>query len=106
MSRSYKSVPIRKDTGKYTYQDKRNANKSVRNTNEIQDGGSFKKCFCSYDISDSQHNLWTWEEARKYVAEADYYMKQFYKYTLKKPYIKESKTKKDLQREFYKIISK
>lgn len=59
MSRSFKKTPINKDTGKYTYQDKRNANRSVRNTEHIQDGGSFKKCFCSYNISDCRDEYFT-----------------------------------------------
>ena len=49
MSRSFKKTHIVKD---HTKGMKRFANKAVRNTLELSSGSSFKKVFCSYDISD------------------------------------------------------
>ena len=62
MSRSYKKFPICKDpAGKFM---KRFANKRVRHTLDIPSGGSYKKCFESWDISDWCW-IWTREQAIK-----------------------------------------
>jgi hypothetical protein len=52
MARSYRKIPIHQDHGKYTYIDKRNASKAVRHQEDVPDGGKYKHCFCSWDISD------------------------------------------------------
>lgn len=49
MSRSYKKRPIVKDRNKGM---KNIANRKIRNSNDIPNGKSYKKYFCSYDISD------------------------------------------------------
>lgn len=62
MSRSYKKFPICKDpAGKFM---KRFANKKVRHTLDIPSGGSYKKCFESWDISDWCW-IWTKDQAIK-----------------------------------------
>jgi len=106
MSKSFKNIPMTRDTGKYTYRDKRNANRSVRNTENIQDGSSFKKCFNSYDISDYKYGSYTWEEAWEEINKSEEDMQHFYEYVLPKPYLKKPLNEKELKRKFYKMISK
>ena len=61
MSRSYKKVPIAKDRrcGKDM---KKFANKKVRRTNELINGGTYKKVFDQWEIHDYV-SRWTKEEA-------------------------------------------
>lgn len=106
MSRSYKKIPITTDHGKYTYQDKRNANKKVRHTEDLPDGGSFKKVFNSYDIRDYSWGNYTWEEVWKEVNESEEKARYFYEVILRMPYTKEPKNEKELQRAFHKRIGK
>lgn len=62
MSRSYKKFPVCKQpANKYV---KRYANKKVRHTLNIPNGGSYKKCFESWDISDWRW-IWTKDQAVK-----------------------------------------
>lgn len=53
MSRSYKKFPVCKDSANKFM--KRYANKKVRHTLDIPNGGSYRKCFESWNISD-----WCW----------------------------------------------
>ena len=60
MSRSYKKFPVCKQpANKYV---KRYANKIVRHTLDIPNGGSYRKCFESWDISDWRW-IWTKDQA-------------------------------------------
>lgn len=55
MSRSYKKFPAIKERNPRTpgrKSGKQMANKTVRRTKDIANGGGFKKAFCSYIISD------------------------------------------------------
>lgn len=52
MSRSRKKVPYIKDHSRYTFQDKRNSWKAVRNKQGVVSGSMYRKVFCSYDICD------------------------------------------------------
>lgn len=62
MSRSYKKFPVCKEpANKYV---KRFANKRVRHTLDIPNGGSYKKCFESWNISDWCW-IWTKDQAIK-----------------------------------------
>jgi hypothetical protein len=60
MSRSYKKHPVCKDSA--NQEEKRIANKKVRHTLNIPSGGSYKKCYESWNISDWCWR-WTKEEA-------------------------------------------
>lgn len=61
MSRSYKRNPVVKDSNRGM---KNCANRKVRRcTTDLKDGGSYRKVFCSYDISDYSFRN-TWEEYR------------------------------------------
>ena len=60
MSRSYKKTPVCKDSPSKS--SKRFANKKVRRTLDIPNGGSYKKCYESWDISDWAC-IWTKEDA-------------------------------------------
>lgn len=106
MSRSYKKHPIHQDHGRYTYIDKRNASKAVRNTKDVPDGGKYKCCFCSWDISDYYTGHYTWEEVWESVKDSQENMKAFYENVLHKSYDKKEKTEKELKREFWKRVSK
>lgn len=107
MSRSWKKTPITKDNGRGKKEWKRFANRKVRNTRELAEKGrGFKKCFCSYDIVDWKFANYSWEEVWKEIIESEKNMKYFYEKILGKPYTREKKTKKELQREFHKIIGK
>jgi hypothetical protein len=106
MSRSYKKYPRITDHGKSTYKDKRNASKSVRHTEDVPDGGSFKHCFCSYDISDYNWGEWSWEEVWNEINLWEDERIHFYEQILGKPYNKKKKTEKDLLREWHKRIGK
>ena len=53
MSRSYKKHPWVTDHHvKSSSESKKFANKKVRHTKDLPNGGAFKKVFCSYDICD------------------------------------------------------
>lgn len=53
MSRSYKKHPwITDHHVKSSSESKKFANKKVRHTKDLPNGGAFKKVFCSYDICD------------------------------------------------------
>lgn len=106
MSRSYKKIPLTKDSGKGKRFQKRKANKAVRKTGDLQDGGSFKKCSCSYDICDWKWGEYTWEEVWDDINTSDIRMKEFYENILKKPYIKNETNKKKFQQEFYRRVGK
>jgi hypothetical protein len=67
MSRSFKKHPGFTDAGKYAYIDKRNANKKVRHTEDIPNGSSYKKCFCSYDIVDWRHSYHSYSNLAKEI---------------------------------------
>ena len=60
MSRSYKKFPVRKQQADKDM--KRFANKAVRRTEDIPNGGSYKKCFESWEISDWGY-IWTKQDA-------------------------------------------
>ena len=60
MSRSYKHSNRVKDSSNKNM--KRFANKKVRHTKDIPSGMAYKKCFCSWDISDFNW-IWTKKEA-------------------------------------------
>lgn len=86
MSRSfkktYKTYPCVKDSASKS--SKRLANKKVRHTKDISNGGSYKKCYESYDISDYKWS-WTRQEAIDEYnnMDEDAYLKKKYK-TLEK----------------------
>lgn len=71
MSRSYKKTPISKD---HTNGMKKFANKKVRKyKGEIEDGNSYKKIFCSYDICD-----WSFRETYSdYLKDKESYKKRY-----------------------------
>lgn len=106
MSRSYKKTPITTDHGRSTSISKRWANKKVRNTEDVQNGGSFKKAFCSYDICDWKFGEYSWEETWEEINKSEENMKYFYENVLGIPYTKKEKNKKELMREFHKRIGK
>jgi len=107
MSRSYKKHPIIKDNGRGKKKDKRFANRAVRNTRELSEkGNSFKKCFCSYGITDWKGGSYTWEELWEEIKNSDEDMRFFYEHVLKRPYTKSKRNEKELQREFHKMIGK
>ena len=60
MSRSYKHTDFVKDSNKKFM--KRFANKKVRHSKNVPNGGAYKKVFCSWEISDFKWR-WTREEA-------------------------------------------
>ena len=60
MSRSYKKHNFIKDPAVKGM--KRCANKKVRHTKYLSNGGAYKKCFESWDISDYKYQ-WTKEDA-------------------------------------------
>ena len=91
MSRSYKKHPYSTDgSAGTTKKSKRRANKKVRSTQNIPDGGTYKKVYCSWNIHDYV-NRWTWAEAKAaYEAEENSYLirryptlKEFYRFWLK-----------------------
>ena len=55
MSRSRKKFPMVKDNGRSKTWQKRQANKKVRNTEDIEDGKAYKKEYNSWNICD-----WKW----------------------------------------------
>ena len=67
MSRSYKKTPVIKDSGckgtRYK-SGKQIANRAVRNQEDVLNGGSYKKVYCSWNISDWRF-MKTEEELRK-----------------------------------------
>ncbi|MDA3854902.1 MAG: hypothetical protein PF569_01490 [Candidatus Woesearchaeota archaeon] len=65
MSRSYKKTWGFKDNPAKGM--KRLANKRVRQTKNIMNGGSFKKVFCSYDISDWKFLCFTKKQKRDII---------------------------------------
>ena len=89
MANSFKNIPITKDNGRSKKSAKRFANKKVRHTPDIPSGGSFKKVFCSYEISD-----WSWG-SYSYKELVDDLLTSF-----DKGYII------DIEREYYRRISK
>lgn len=75
MSRSYKKYPYCTDNGSHRVFAKRQANKKVRKyKKKIQNGGSFKHLYCSWEICDWKIR-YSWETAR-----AEYENKNFLKY--------------------------
>lgn len=52
MGKSYKKSPVCKDNNHAKKRMKQLANKKVRKTNNVPNGNSYKKNFCSYDIVD------------------------------------------------------
>ena len=55
MSRSYKKTPVIKDSsckGTRFKSGKQLANRAVRNQEDVPNGGSYKKVYCSWNISD------------------------------------------------------
>lgn len=59
MSRSYKKVPTVSDQGRGAAFQKRLANKRVRKDWTIQNGRSYRKVSCSYDICDWANHYWS-----------------------------------------------
>lgn len=59
MSRSYKKVPSVSDQGRGAVFAKRHANKRVRHNPDVQNGGMYRKLFCSYDICDWRSCYWS-----------------------------------------------
>lgn len=91
MSRSYKKSPVYTDSSPGTTKEKKKfANKRVRNTEDVPNGGAYKKVHESWDIHD-YINRWTWEEAKKfwesgenpYLTKSYPTLKDFYRYWLK-----------------------
>lgn len=91
MSRSYKKNPYCTDgSPKTTQESKKFANKKVRNTKDLPNGGAYKKVFESYDIHDFI-DRWTWEEAKalwergdnQYLRNLYPTLKDFYRHWLK-----------------------
>ena len=65
MSRSYKKNPCCTDNGKHTTYEKRRANKVVRRSIEdIPNGKTYKRFFCSWNIRDYSFR-YTANEARE-----------------------------------------
>lgn len=92
MSRSYKKNPYYTDGSPGTTQEsKKFANKKVRNTEDIPNGGAYKKVSESWDIHDFV-DRWTWEEAKalwergdnQYLRDCYPTLKDFYRYWLKR----------------------
>lgn len=91
MSRSYKKNPYHTDgSPKTTQENKKFANKKVRNTEDLPNGGAYKKVSESWDIHDFIIR-WTWEEAKalwecgdnQYLRDHYPTLKDFYRYWLK-----------------------
>ncbi len=91
MSRSYKRCPVYTDGNPGTTKEsKKFANKKVRNTEDMPNGGAYKKVYESYDIHDYIVR-WTWDEAKaewergdnEYLRKRYPTLKEFYRYWLK-----------------------
>lgn len=80
MSRSYHKHPVATDgSPKTTQESKKFANKKVRNTEDIPNGGAYKKVSESWEIHDYK-SYWPWEEAKKHweSSKDDAYFKKHY----------------------------
>ncbi len=103
MSRSLKKTPGWTSTGKSSRRaGKRNANSKVRNTSDIPDGMAYKKVFCSWNIDDYPHVLFTkeavkahenrlkriFEEGTSYYWRTRMKTEKDLKKAIKKPYMK------------------
>ena len=89
MSRSYKKHPYYTDGTNGRVIQKRWANKKVRNyTKEIENGRSYKKLFCSWEIHDFKIRD-TWQEAKERYENSSWLkekcptLKDFYKSWIK-----------------------
>lgn len=92
MSRSYKKHPYYTDGTNGRVIQKKWANKKVRKyTKEIENGRSYKKLFCSWNIHDYKYRQ-TWQEAKEQYENSEFFqwnqkryptLKDFYKYWIK-----------------------
>ena len=81
MSRSYKKSPVIKDSSRKgpTFKSgKQIANRTVRNKEDIPNGGSYKKVYCSWNISDYKF-MKTEAEFKKEWDRGDEYLHKRYK---------------------------
>ena len=81
MSRSYKKTPVIKDSsckGSSFKSGKQIANRAVRNHQDVPSGGSYKKVYCSWNISDWRF-MQTESELRRLWDNGDAYLHGRYK---------------------------
>ena len=81
MSRSYKKTPVIKDSsckGTKYKSGKQLANRAVRNQEDVPNGGSYKKVYCSWNISDWRF-MKTEAELRKEWDSGDQRLREVYK---------------------------
>ena len=81
MSRSFKKSPVIKDANRKgpTYKSgKQIANRAVRHKGDIPNGGSYKKVYCSWNISDYRF-MKTEAEFKKEWDNGDEYLHEHYK---------------------------
>jgi len=75
MSRSYKKMPVVKDSsckGSTFKSGKQIANRAVRKQKDIPNGGSYKKVYCSWNISDWRFMKTEAEMRRQWDSEDEY----------------------------------
>ena len=75
MSRSYKKTPVVKDSsckGSSFKSGKQIANRAVRNEKDVPSGGSYKKVYCSWNISDWRFTKTEAELKRKWDGGDEY----------------------------------
>ncbi len=83
MSRSYKKNPFLKDTTRKgpTYKSgKQIANRVVRYTGDIPSGGSYRKVYCSYNISDFAFRMDEFELQAEWEQEDSFLRTEFKTY--------------------------
>jgi len=81
MSRSYKKMPVVKDSsckGSTFKSGKQIANRAVRKQKDIPNGGSYKKVYCSWNISDWRF-MKTEADLRREWDSGDEYLHRMYK---------------------------
>ena len=79
MSRSYKKSPVYTDGSPGTTKEKKKvANRKVRHTEDIPNGGAYRKVHDSWDIHDYTIR-WTWEEAKAFWESGENeYLRKYY----------------------------
>ena len=83
MSRSYKKTPVIKDSsckGTRYKSGKQIANRAVRNHDDVPNGGSYKKVYCSWNISDWRFMKTEAQLRKEWDSGAEYLHKTFKTY--------------------------
>jgi len=83
MSRSYKKFPVIKESSRKSTRvksGKQIANRAVRNQEVVPNGGSYKKVYCSWNISDYRLIKTEAELKREWDSGAEYLHKRYNSY--------------------------